>query len=291
MIPPQPHDATEPDAEHLPTKDALASERGSADRTHDVRGWVADLFPTLVGPGVVFAVWCGLTYGGVVDRGSLPAPSDLVGRFVDLATKGYLGVPLPQHVWASLRRTMIGFALAVIIGAPIGVAMGYYGWVDRALRPILSFLRPIPPIAFIPLAVLYLGLGEDSKIALIFFASFIYVTINAEAGARSTPEILLRAARSLGLNSFQVFHRVVLVAALPSLFAGLRVALGVSWAVVVAAELLAAQSGLGYMIQNAGNFFDLGTVYIGIVIIGIIGFLLDTLVVTVQRRLLHWQGK
>jgi NitT/TauT family transport system permease protein len=250
-----------------------------------------NFWPTLVGPGIVFAVWCGLTYGGVVDRESLPAPSDLAGNFVDLATKGYLGVPLRQHVWASVSRTLIGFALAVIIGAPLGLAMGYYRWVDRALRPILSFLRPIPPIAYIPLAVLYLGLGELSKIALIFFASFIYVTINAEAGARSVPEILLRAARSLGLNPLQVFRRVVLVSALPSLFAGLRVALGVSWAVVVAAELLAAQSGLGYMIRNAANFFDLGTVYIGIVIIGTIGFLLDTLVVTVQRRLLHWQGK
>jgi NitT/TauT family transport system permease protein len=291
MIPSQPQDATERDAEHLATEAAPASERGFEDRTPGVRTRMMNFWPTLVGPGIVFAVWCGLTYGGVVDRESLPAPSDLAGNFVDLATKGYLGVPLRQHVWASVSRTLIGFALAVIIGAPLGLAMGYYRWVDRALRPILSFLRPIPPIAYIPLAVLYLGLGELSKIALIFFASFIYVTINAEAGARSVPEILLRAARSLGLNPLQVFRRVVLVSALPSLFAGLRVALGVSWAVVVAAELLAAQSGLGYMIRNAANFFDLGTIYIGIVIIGIIGFLLDTLVITVQRRLLHWQGK
>jgi NitT/TauT family transport system permease protein len=250
-----------------------------------------EAFPWLVGPLVLFAIWSVVTYGAFVSRDSLPAPSDLVVQFFALAKNGYLGTSLTGHVWASVKRTFLGFALAVIVGAPVGVAMGHYRGLESALRPILSFLRPIPPIAFIPLAILYLGLGEISKIALIFFASFVYIIVGAESGARDVSKVHLRAARSLGLSPIEVFFKVVVVSALPSLLSGVRVGLAVSWGVVVAAELLAAQSGLGYMIQNAGTFFDLRTVYVGIIIIGIIGLLLDTTVVILQRHLVHWQGQ
>lgn len=245
----------------------------------------------MVGPGVIIIVWCLLTYSGAIDRSDLPSPTDLWQHFLNLLANGYLGVPLIEHIRASLTRTLTGFLLAVVTGVPLGVAMGHYPWLGRLMRPILSFLRPMPPIAFIPLAILYLGLGEASKIALIYFASLMYILVNAEAGARAAQLVLLRAGRSLGLNSVQVFFQVVIPSALPSILAGLRVGLAVSWGVVVAAELLAAQSGLGYMIQTAGTFFDLKTVYVGIFIIGIIGFGMDAIVMLIQRRVLHWQGR
>lgn len=239
----------------------------------------------------VIGLWSLLTYGGLTAASVLPAPSALAAHFWVLMTRGYLGVPLWFHALASLERTVIGFGLAVVIGVPLGLAMGSYRLVDKVLRPLLGFVRPIPPIAFIPLAILYLGLGELPKILLIFYAAFIFIIVNTEAGARSTPELLARAARSMGLSRTAVFWRVVIPSSLPSIMSGIRVALAVSWGVVVAAELIAAQSGLGYMIQNAGTLFDLKTVYVGIISIGVLGLAMDSAVLLARKRLLHWEGK
>lgn len=239
----------------------------------------------------VIGLWSILAYGGIVAANVLPSPSALAVHFWSLMAKGYLGVPLWFHALASLERTLIGFGLAVLIGVPLGLAMGSYRPVDKVLRPLLSFMRPIPPIAFIPLAILYLGLGELPKILLIFYAAFIFIIVNTEAGARSTPELLVRAARSMGLSRTAVFCRVVIPSSLSSIMSGIRVGLAVSWGVVVAAELIAAQSGLGYMIQNAGTLFDLQTVYVGIITIGVLGLLMDSAVVLVRKNVLHWEGK
>lgn len=254
-------------------------------------GVLADRASRSFGIAAVVAVWCILTYGGFVDRGFFPSPSDIASRLSELVQHGYLNSSLWDHIWASLKRTLSGFALAVVTAIPLGIAMGSFRWLDRNLQPILAFLRPIPPIAFIPLALLYLGLGESSKIALIFYTSFITLIVNAEAGARGVPAIYLRAARSLGLGRWRILLKIVLPAALPSIFAGLRLALAVSWAVVVAAELLAAQSGLGFMIRTSTTFFDLPTTYVGIFIIGIIGVILDSVVLAVRKRVLHWEAK
>jgi len=244
-----------------------------------------------IGIVVIAALWCGLTYGGVVAPNYLPSPSALWSHFLSLASNGYHGVPLYDHIAASLRRTLIGYLIALLAGVPVGLVMGYYSAMSDVLAPVFSFLRPIPPISFIPLAVLYLGIGETSKIVIIFVAAFLFVVLNTETGVRSVPQDLLRVGQNLGLSRAQLFRHVILPGALPSILTGARVALSISWALVVAAELLAAQSGLGYMIVTAGNFFDLPTVYVGIILIGILGVLMDSVVLIVQRRMLHWQGK
>ena len=244
-----------------------------------------------VAPLAILAVWSSITYGGIVSSDTMPSPSGLLERFKELNTEGYRGVPLYEHAWVSLRRTMIGFAAAAIIAIPLGLLIGSVRWVHDLMSPVFSFIRPIPPIAFIPLAVLYLGLGEISKIVLIFFTALVYIVLNAEAGVQSVPTVLIRASESMGLSRSQILRLVILRGSMPSILSGVRTGLAVSWAVVVAAELIAAQSGLGFMISNAAAFFDLPAVFCGILVIGLIGLLLDTAVLFLASRILHWQGR
>lgn len=240
---------------------------------------------------VVLLVWCGATYGGLIDRRFLPSPGDLAVHLYSLAQNGYTGTPLWKHIGMSVFRALSGFGLAVALGVPLGLLMGYYRWLGDSLGYVLSFLRPIPPIAYIPLAALYLGIGETSKIVLIFVAVLLFVVLNAQAGVTGVRQVLIRAGDNIGLSRPQLFRYVILPGALPSIMTGLRTGLAIAWALVVAAELIAAQEGLGYMVQDAANFFHLDTVFAGIVLIGIFGFALDTLLFLVQRRLLHWQGR
>jgi NitT/TauT family transport system permease protein len=151
-------------------------------------------------------------------------------------------------------------------------------------------LRPMPAIAFIPLVILWFGIGEFSKVLLIFFTSFLYITLNAAAGVKGVGVDLIRAARSLGVGERQLFFYVILPGAMPHIFTGLKVGAAVSWAVVVAAELVAAQRGLGYMIMDGATFFRIPEVYVGILLIGAIGFGIERALAAVERRLLHWAG-
>ncbi|TYB41862.1 ABC transporter permease [Actinomadura chibensis] len=245
----------------------------------------------LVGLLGLLGLWVVAVEGGLVDEKWLPGPGALAAHTWSLITDGYRGTPLATHVLVSIRRTAIGFLLAVLTGVPIGLAMGRYCPVGALLGPVFALLRPIPPIAFIPLAVLYLGLGESSKILLIFLAPFMFIVLNAEAGVRSVSASWIRAGQMLGFSRRQMFTRVILPGSLPSIMVGVRTGAAVSWALVVAAELISAQEGLGYMVASAGNFFDLKTVYAGIFLIGIIGFLLDIAARQAEKRLLHWQGR
>jgi NitT/TauT family transport system permease protein len=220
-----------------------------------------------------------------------PTPSALGNTFVDLLRNGYQGHPLYQHIAISLFRTLTGFVIGVALGIPVGLLSGYSRHTGAVISPIMAFIRPIPPIAFIPMSVLYFGLGEPGKIVLIAFVSFNYVQANAQAGAADIPIMYLRAAESMGLSRGQTFWRVVFPSALPQIFTGLKVALALSWAVVVAAELVGAQAGLGFMISDAAQLFRIPVVYIGIMLIGIIGLLMNVGLNAFESQIVHWKGR
>jgi ABC-type nitrate/sulfonate/bicarbonate transport system permease component len=226
-----------------------------------------------------------------INPGYFPTPATLGSAFVDLIKNGYQGHPLWEHIGISLFRTLTGFIIGVIIGVPLGLLTGYSRRMGAMISPIMAFIRPIPPIAFIPMAVLYFGLGELGKIVLIVFVSFNYVQANAQAGAASFPIAYRRAAQSIGLTEWQSFVRAVLPAALPQIFTGLKVALALSWAVVVAAELVGAQSGLGFMISDAALLFRIPVVFIGVALIGIIGLLMNLALNLVETKIVHWKGR
>lgn len=249
---------------------------------------------SLISWGTVAAIlllWWVVTALGLVKPFILPSPGDLIMELRALVAQGYAQKPLSEHVFSSLARTFTGLGLGLAVGIPLGLLMGANGTLFAILSPIFSFMRPIPPIAFIPLMILYFGIGEFSKVFLIFMAALWYVVLNASAGVRAVPQDLLRAAQNLGLTQAQIFRHVLFWAALPHIMTGLKTATAISWAIVVAAELIAAQAGLGFLVMDAATFFRVPDVYIGIIIIGLIGLTLEAITRAVERSLLHWQGR
>jgi NitT/TauT family transport system permease protein len=202
----------------------------------------------------------------------LPTPWETVGGILDLIHHNLL----LKYVVASLFRVTWGFSLAAILAIPLGLAIGWYRRAEMALNPILQILRPISPLAWIPIAILWFGVGDLAAVFLIFVGSFLPLLLTSINAARSVPEVYVNAGRNFGLGPVQLISRIFYPAVIPQLIVGLRITLGVAWLVVVAAEMIAVNSGLGFLIvdaRNAGNRYDL--VVAGMVIIGLIGFLLD----------------
>lgn len=239
----------------------------------------------------ILLLWYAVTAVGLVKPFILPSPGDLLQELWALRAQGYAQKPLSEHVLASVARTFTGLGFGLLVGIPLGLAMGVHPTLFAILSPIFAFMRPIPPIAFIPLMILYFGIGEFSKVLLIFMAALWYVALNASSGVRAVPEDLLRAAQNLGLTQGQIFRHVIFWAALPQILTGVKTATAISWAIVVAAELIAAQAGLGFLVMDAATFFRVPDVYIGIILIGLIGLTLEVITRMLERSLLHWQGR
>jgi ABC-type nitrate/sulfonate/bicarbonate transport system permease component len=252
---------------------------------------VPDVVYSAASVALLLLVWTLVSHSSFIKPGYLPTPESMWTTFLELVRDGYQGQPLSEHVEVSLLRTLVGFAAGVVVGVPLGLFSGYSRRAGAMISPIMAFIRPIPPIAFIPMAVLYFGLGETGKIVLIFFVSFNYVQANAHAGAANFPIAYRRAAETLGLTRWQTFMRIVLPGALPQIFTGLKVALALSWAVVVAAELVGAQKGLGFMISDAATLFRIPVVYIGIALIGVIGLAMNLTLNWIEARIVHWKGR
>jgi ABC-type nitrate/sulfonate/bicarbonate transport system permease component len=256
------------------------------------RSWIShDLVVSTVTVVALLAAWTVVTMLFRISPLILPSPKAMGDELTALLAVGYSGKPLHVHVVASVFRSLTGLVAGIVLAVPIGLAMGYNRTISAALVPVFGFFRPIPPIAFIPLMILWFGIGELSKILLIFAASFNYTVLNSAAGMRAVPEQLIRKGRNLGLTRRQLFTSVMLPAAMPHIFTGIKTSTAVSWAIVVAAELIAAQEGLGFIIQDAGTFFRITDVFFGILIIGLIGVSLELAISLIERRTLHWQGK
>jgi NitT/TauT family transport system permease protein len=209
-----------------------------------------------------------------------PKPINVWWGLVELVQKGLLA----KYIVASLFRVTWGFFLAVIVGVPFGLALGWYRPAEQAFNPLIQGLRPISPIAWIPVAILWFGISDAAPVFLIFLASVFPITVSAIAAVKNVRTVHLRAARNFGITGRQLFLQVILPATLPQIITGLRIALGVAWLVVVAAEMIAVNSGLGYLIidaRNAGKRYDL--VVAGMVVIGLIGWLLDLLMRQTER--------
>ncbi len=210
----------------------------------------------------------------------LPGPWGVALGIADLLRHGLL----VKYVIASLFRVTWGFGLASLLAIPLGMLIGWHSRAEMAFNPLIQFLRPISPLAWIPIAILWFGVGDLSAIFLIFLGSFFPLILTAMSAVRSIPGVYVNAARNFGLSPFQLFVRVLYPAILPQVIVGLRITLGVAWLVVVAAEMIAVNSGLGFLIvdaRNAGNRYDL--VLAGMLLIGIIGLLLDFALRTLEQ--------
>ncbi|MEG1655253.1 MAG: taurine ABC transporter permease TauC [Hafnia sp.] len=238
----------------------------------------------------ILVVWWGVTAMQLISPLFLPAPQQVLKQLVSISTQGFMDATLGQHLAASLGRILVALLAAVVIGVPVGIAMGLNPTVRGILDPIIEIYRPVPPLAYLPLMVIWFGIGETSKILLIYLAIFAPVTLAAAAGVRSVEQVRVRAAQALGANRWQVLWYVVLPNALPEILTGLRIGLGVGWSTLVAAELIAATRGLGFMIQSAGEFLATDVVIAGISVIALIAFVLELGLRALQRRLTPWHG-
>ena len=221
----------------------------------------------------------------------LPAPETVWSRLIKVGSEGYKNFSLFEHLGWSLLRVVVGFTAGALIGIPLGYAMGLSGWFRGWFDPIVEFMRPVPPLALIPLVIIWFGIGEQGKIILLFLASLWIMTISARAGVSGVKIAKIHAAYSLGASKWQIMRLVIVPNSLPEIFTGARVSMGVCWGTVVAAELVAAQKGAGMMIINASKFQMTDLVIMGIVLIGVIGYAIDILMRISENYLVPWKGK
>ena len=241
---------------------------------------------------VLLAVWWAVAAQQWVSPLFLPSPEKVLVKLIDIAgPQGFMDATLWQHLAASLGRILVALLAAVIIGIPVGIAMGLSPTVRGILDPLIELYRPVPPLAYLPLMVIWFGIGETSKILLIYLAIFAPVAMSAVAGVKSAQQVRLRAAQSLGASRAQVLWFVILPGALPEILTGLRIGLGVGWSTLVAAELIAATRGLGFMVQSAGEFLATDVVLAGIMVIAVVAFGLELGLRALQRRLTPWHGE
>ncbi len=221
----------------------------------------------------------------------LPPPEAVWSRLVEIASEGYRNFTLWEHLGYSLFRVILGFLLGALIGIPLGYAMGLSNWFRGWFDPIVEFMRPVPPLALIPLIIIWFGIDETGKIILLFLASLWIMTISARAGVSGVNISKIHAAYSLGASKWQIMRHVIVPNSLPEIFTGARVAMGVCWGTVVAAELVAAEQGAGQMIVAASKFQLTDIVIMGIILIGVIGFGIDMAMRRAERWLVPWKGK
>jgi ABC-type nitrate/sulfonate/bicarbonate transport system permease component len=215
----------------------------------------------------------------------LPAPDEVLRAGIKMAASG----ELLKHITASLSRVVWGFGIAATLGIVVGTALGRSRLLEHLVEPMLEMLRPIPPLAFLPMMVLWFGIGEASKVAFIAYAAFFPIFTTTIEGIKYVDPVLIRAASSLGASERQIFWHVVLPAATPNIITGMRLAFGLSFFVIVAAEFIAADSGLGFLINDARTFFLVSNMLLGAAVIGIIGVLANVLLRKLEGRLLRWR--
>ncbi|MDR3590569.1 MAG: ABC transporter permease [Negativicutes bacterium] len=236
---------------------------------------------------VLFAVWSVLTYGKFIPPLFLPTPGAIASSAVELFGQ----FQLLDDVWASVLRVSVGFLLAAVIGVPLGIMMGSLKTFEAFFEPLLGFVRYMPASAFIPLFILWLGIGESEKIAVIFFGTFFQLTLMVMDVTKNVSLDLINTAYTLGVSQRGVFRRIILPASLPGIVDTLRITFGWAWTYLVVAEIVAASSGLGYMIMQSQRFLKTSNIIVGIVVIGVIGIIIDVFFKWLYARLFPWLGK
>ncbi|PHY05706.1 MAG: ABC transporter permease [Alcaligenaceae bacterium] len=236
---------------------------------------------------LLIALWYAIAYSGFVNPALVPTPHAVALQFQDLLFNGRL----LRDIGMSTQRVALGVALGISAAVPVGFMLGWYKDVRRFIDPLINFFRALPPIALIPLVIVYFGIGESAKVAILFYATFFAGVIVMYEGVAQISPIFVKVSRTLGATDAEIFRKVIFPLTVPHILTALRVALGVAWATLVASELIAAQQGLGAMIQNASSFFQLDIIYVGIICIGFVALIMDVLLRRLSRGLVAWQDR
>ena len=244
--------------------------------------------------GLLLLPWCLLVLGwhviatsGWVNEALMPTPSHVASKFIELLIGGRLGMDILK----STQRVVLGVSLGIALAVPLGFLIGWYKDARTFLDPLINFFRALPPIALIPLVIVYFGIDEPAKVIILFYASFFAGVIVMYEGVSQISPIYIKVAKTLGATEWEIFSRVIVPLTMPHILTAFRVALGVAWATLVASELVAAQQGLGALIQSAGSYFQIDIIYVGIVSIGSVALSMDLALRAVSRRLIRWQER
>ncbi|MDF2935691.1 MAG: taurine transporter permease [Paenibacillaceae bacterium] len=245
-------------------------------------------FGTLAG---VLLLWTAVTGLKLFPEVLVPPPGKVLSSFLQIAREGYKDHSLLVHLRDSLLRLLIAFVLVIATAVPVGLLSGYSSKVRAVFNPLIEFYRPLPPLAYYTLLVLWMGIEDSSKIALLYLAGFAPVYIACESGVRKLKRDYIDGAYTLGAGKWQIFGHVVFPACLPDIFVGLRTAFGVSYTTLVAAEMVAAVTGIGWMVLDASKFLRSDIIFVGIIIMGLTGVLIDTVLRAIERKVVPWKGK
>lgn len=268
----------------------LATKTPATLTTHPRRP-ISTLAISLLTLAALLFAWWAVTAAGLIEPLFLPSPQAIARKGWLLLTQGYMDASLWQHLGASLGRIGLALLAAVLTAIPLGIAIGRNRIARGIFDPLIEFYRPIPPLAYLPLIVIWCGIGELSKVLLIYLAIFAPIAIATATGVRNVDPARLRAAQSLGATQAQLIRHVILPSALPDILTGVRIGLGVGWSTLVAAELVAATRGLGFMVQSAAQFLVTDVVVLGILVIALIAFALELGLRALQRKLVPWHGQ
>jgi taurine transport system permease protein len=259
--------------------------------TYGVPGQGDTVLLSIVTIVILIAIWWAVTATGLVKPLFVPSPGAIVEKFISLCRNGFTGTPLIEHILISTGRVFGAFVLACVIGIPLGLAMGMSPVVRGIFDPPIEFYRPIPPLAYLPLMIIWFGIGETSKILLIFLSVFAPVALGARSGVRSAAIEQIHAAYSFGASRWMVLRHVILPSAMPEILTAMRIGIGFGWTTLVAAEMVAATKGIGYMVLSASQFLQTATVINGIIIIAAIAYAFDMLMRFIERKVVPWKGK
>lgn len=237
----------------------------------------------------LFVIWELVVRLGWVDPGKLSSPSQIIRLFITKLNSKYPdGATIQANTWASMKIVLQGFLFACAIGIPLGLVMGFFEPAERFFRPVFEIVRPVPTLAWVPIVLLIFGIGASGKTFIIFIGSFVSLTINTYTGIRRTKQVLLNVAQVAGASRMQMFFRVGVPSAIPMIFTGLRIALGISLSTLVAAEMVAATIGLGYMMNQGRKLMQTDLIFLGVVVIGVLGFLANYLMGLLEKRVAPW---
>lgn len=238
---------------------------------------------------IIFIAWVEITRREIVSKIFIPAPMDVLRTFWEVVVDGYYGKGLFTHLGISLARVLVGWTVACVLAVPLGLAMGLSTKVRAVFDYLIEFYRPLPPLAYYTLLVLWFGIGETSKVLLLFLAAIPPLTIGCSEGVKNISPSIIQAARSLGAKSSQIFFKIILPGTMPEIITSMRISLGFTYTVLVAAEIVAATSGIGWMVWDASKFLRSDLIFMGIIIMGITGIGLDVIIRIIAKYLLRWK--
>lgn len=240
---------------------------------------------------IIFLIWYFITELKLYPEMLVPSPKSVYRSFIEIMNNGYKGNSLLTHLKDSMERLLYAYILVIITAIPLGLLSGYNSKVRAVMEPIIEFYRPLPPLAYYTLLVLWMGIGNSSKITLLYLAGFAPVYIACMSGVKMIKSDYINGAYTLGANKWQVFIHVIFPASLPAIFTGLRTSIGVEYTTLVAAEMVAAVTGIGWMVLDASKFLRSDIIFLGIFIMGITGIILDRIIRIIEGHVVHWKGK